>query len=86
MPKKAILVTYQPTTRLVVDVPEGMTLEQYLENIYNWSAISRIARHKMQEDLDNYLFGNNMSVEEDTEVPAKEDDEPDQDPEKAAYR
>lgn len=84
MQKKAILVTFQATTRLVIDIPKGITLEQYLENIYNWSAISRTARHKMQEDLGNYLFGDNMSVEEDTEVPAKEHDEPDKDPEKAS--
>lgn len=80
MAKTALLVTYVPRTRVIVDVPNGMSIDQYLENDMIWSKISRIARNKMQKDLGDYLYGDNMEVEEDIEVPAKESEVLDVDP------
>lgn len=82
MPKTAILVTFQATTRIVIDVPDDVTLKQYLDNRFNWSSVSRTARNKMQGDLGDYLCGDNMSVEEDTEILAAPIEAIDVDPEK----
>jgi hypothetical protein len=39
--KKALLVTYQPGTRIVVDIPEGMTVEDFTESSKGICAIHR---------------------------------------------
>lgn len=73
--KKAILVTFVPTTRLVVDIPEGKTLDEWLNT--HLDEVSRAAREKMLECPEDYLYGDNIEIQEDTEVPAEADESDD---------
>lgn len=67
--KTALLVSFRPQTRIVVDIPEGMTAERWLQDGANADTVARLARERMLEDAPNYLYGKNMSVEEDEECP-----------------
>lgn len=69
MPKVAVLVEFCPRTRVVVAVPEGMTLEEYLKDDEVYDRLAFKARMRMKEELHNYLSGENMSWEEDKECP-----------------
>lgn len=79
MKKIALLVEFAPMTRLILEVPDGTDEEKFLED--NADLISRTAREKMSENLGDYLYGDNMSFRPDTEVPADQNEEADQDPE-----
>lgn len=76
--KKAILVSFTATTRIVVDIPEGMTVEEYVGK--NSDAVRRIASSRMKRHVNSYLCTDNMEAAEDTEVPAAGNEEQDHDP------
>lgn len=63
------MVEFCPRTRMVVDVPEGKSLEEYLKEDEVYDRLVLKARMKMKEELHNYLSGDNMSWEEDEECP-----------------
>ena len=63
MAKKAYLITFHPTTRVVAD-PNNFRCE---EDLFEY--LATIAREQMAKDLANYLFGDNGEYEEDTECP-----------------
>ena len=67
--KTAVLVDFNPRTRLIVDVPEGQDIDQYLADDENWAEIAKRARKVVLCDAENYLTGENMFVEEDEECP-----------------
>lgn len=69
MPKVAVLVEFCPRTRVVVAVPEGMTLEEYLKDNEVYDRLALKARMRMKEELHDYLSGENMSWEEDKGLP-----------------
>lgn len=69
MTKKALLVTYQPTTRIVVNIPEGMTIDEYTETINGLDTVHSFASEKMKSNIDDYLSIENMDIMEDTECP-----------------
>lgn len=79
--KKAFLITFSATTRIVASVPEGMDDETFVDR--NQDALARTAREKMAQDLGDYLFRENMTVEADSDCPAGADEPIDRDPEKA---
>ena len=81
MPKKAILVSFHPTTRLVVDIPASYaSVEEFIDD--NIPMLSRMAREKMLRDIGDYHYGDNLEAEEDLEMPAEENEKVDTDPEK----
>lgn len=67
--KTALLVDFYPRTRVVVDIPEGQTVEQYLENDENYDKLVKQARENMCEYIDEYLCGDNMMWDIDNECP-----------------
>lgn len=67
--KTALLVDFYPRTRVVVDIPEGQTVEQYLENDENYDKLVKQARENMCEHIDEYLCGDNMMWDTDDECP-----------------
>ena len=69
MGKVALLVDFEPRTRVVVDIPDGMSVEDWLENQENFDAVAQKARANMLEDINNYLMGENMYWQEDKECP-----------------
>ena len=70
MAKVALLVEFTPCTRVVVDIPEGVSVEEWLSNDENFGELSTKARNQMLENgIEDYLYGDNMSWEEDTECP-----------------
>jgi len=70
MAKVALLVDFEPRTRVVVDIPEGVSVEKWLEDDNNFGAVAKKAREQMLEgNIENYLCGDNMYWEEDTECP-----------------
>lgn len=70
MAKTALLVEFTPRTRIVVDIPDGQTLEDYLNDSNNFDNVVKAARANMTKDIENYLFGDNIgNIEEDTECP-----------------
>ena len=69
MAKVALLVDFAPRTRVVVDVPEGMSVEDYLEDNTNYDKVVAQARAQMCEEIENYLSGENMEWNEDSECP-----------------
>lgn len=75
MSKKAFLVSFSPTTRVVVDV-EG-TEEEILDDSYKWAEIVRTARaHIIENGIEFYLNGDNVDeIKEDTECPYTEEED-----------
>lgn len=69
MAKVALLVDFVPRTRVVIDIPDNMTVEQYLENDDAYDALAQQARNQMCEGISDYLNGENMEWQEDTECP-----------------
>ena len=69
MAKTALLVEFAPRTRVIVNVPDGMSVRQYLENGENFDNLVKQAREQMLWDIENYLDGDNVTWEEDTECP-----------------
>ena len=77
--KRAVLVSFVPTTRLVIEIPEGMSLEEWMLSPQNSRKMSRLARRRMARDIGDYLCIDNMKAREDTEMPAGEDESPTKD-------
>ena len=69
MAKVALLVDFEPRTRVVVDIPDGVSVEEWLEKQENFDAVAQKARDNMLEEINNYLMGENMYWQEDTECP-----------------
>ena len=69
MAKVALLVDFEPRTRVVVDIPNGVSVEEWLEKQENFDAVAQKARDNMLEDINNYLMGENMYWQEDKECP-----------------
>lgn len=69
MAKTALLVSYQPTTRIVVNVPEGMTVKEYVDTIKGLDTVHSLASEKMKANIGDYLSIENMDIEEDKECP-----------------
>ena len=69
MSKTAMIVDFWPRTRVVVDVPEGVSTRDWLEKPENYDALIKKARKKMASDLPNYLCGDNMDWDFDFECP-----------------
>ena len=76
--KKAILVSFTATTRIVVDIPQGMTVEKYVGK--NSDTVSRIASNQMKRNLNSYLCTDNMEAVKDTEMSAAENEKQNLDP------
>ena len=77
MAKKALLITFEPTTRIVVDVPKEkmgtMELEKYIKD--NLESIVETARERMLKNINDYLCWENLVWQEDYECPAEENEE-----------
>lgn len=70
MAKVALLVDFNPRTRVVVDIPKGSSVEKWLEDNDNFDSVVKKAREQMLEgNIEDYLCGENMYWEEDTECP-----------------
>lgn len=69
MAKIALLVDFEPRTRVVVDIPEGVSLDEWMENQENFDSVAKLARENMLKDINNYLMGENMYWDEDNECP-----------------
>lgn len=70
MAKVAVLVDFAPRTRVVVDIPENMSLEEWAENDDNFDTLVSKARANMCKDIESYLSGDNMiNFYEDDECP-----------------
>lgn len=65
--KVALLVDFMPRTRVVVEIPEDMSIEDYLEDDNNYDMLAKRARDKMSAYLSDYLNGDNMTYKEDTD-------------------
>lgn len=70
MAKVALLVDFYTCTRIVLDIPKGMTAEEYLENSDNYDSLVKKAREKMAQNLPDYLSGDNMEWDYDEACPA----------------
>lgn len=77
MAKKALLVSFEPTTRIVVEVPkEKMSSKDMIDYIdQNWDKITEVAMNRMKQNIDDYLCWENLVWEEDCECPANESEE-----------
>ena len=71
--KKAYLVTFVTTTRVVVDVPEdfdpnncSLVIKECEET---YDSIIEEARENILESPENYIYGDNAEIEEDIECP-----------------
>ena len=69
MVKIALLVDFEPRTRVVIDVPKGMSVEKYLQDDNNYEALVKKAREQMLPEIENYLNGENLVWQEDDECP-----------------
>ena len=70
MAKIALLVEFCPRTRILVDVPQGVSIDRWLENNDNYDKVVEQARDNMCQQIEGYLNGENMAWEEDIECPA----------------
>lgn len=66
MAKKAYLLTFHATTRVVVDSDKDAFTDDEL-----FAKMCEMARKKMAMQLDSYLCFDNAELEEDTEIPYK---------------
>lgn len=74
--KVAVLVTFVPRTRIVLEIPEGLNVEDYMERCPDAvDIITDAARRKMLSAPDGYLCVDNMEAEDDTEIPYNSTDE-----------
>ena len=70
MEKVALLVDFNPRTRVVVEIPENMSVEKWLENNDNFDSVVKKAREQMLEhNAEDYLCGENMYWEDDLVCP-----------------
>ena len=70
MGKVALLVDFNPRTRVVVDIPDGMDTNEWIENPNNFDIVAKTARKQILENqVEGYLSGENMYWEEDMECP-----------------
>lgn len=72
MAKVAILVKFDLTTRLVIDVPEGVEVEKFIEDD---ESLFDDAKNKIVGNIDDYLCPENCYCVLDEECPAKENEE-----------
>lgn len=70
--KMAILVTFSVTTRKVINIPHGKELDHLDED--ELKSIASIARSHILADASDYLCVDNMTLTEDTEMPATKDE------------
>ena len=76
MKKLAILARFEPTTRMVIEVPENLSrkeVEKYI--LDNADSIVEITRNRIIEQINDYLFFENFVWEIDDECPAEDDEE-----------
>lgn len=75
--KTAILVTFTPMTRVVMDIPDGKSAGEYIESDEGFDAIVRKAMEQMVGSPADYLCGDNVEeVKPDEECPYRpEEDE-----------
>lgn len=71
MAKKALLVTFEPTTRIIIDIPDKeMSTVELMEYINeNWETVVEAARDNMMKQIDEYLCWDNLTWREDIECP-----------------
>lgn len=71
--KKAYLVTFTTTTRVVVDIPEDFNPNKcnliIKEHEEAYDSIIKEARENILENPEGYLCWDNAEIEEDTECP-----------------
>lgn len=74
--KKAYLVTFTTTTRVVADIPDDFDVNDcnlvIAEHSNAYDAIIEAARDNILENPQVYLYGDNAEVEEDLEMPYEE--------------
>lgn len=58
--KTAVIVTFIPRTRIVIDLPEGKTLDEFIEDTGNLDGVVQAAREKMDGELNGYLCGDSL--------------------------
>lgn len=76
MAKVAILASFEITKRMVIEVPDGMTLDQYLDTDDGFCKVFYAAADQFKSDIGNYLLPDNFNAVEDTEIPATENETP----------
>jgi hypothetical protein len=73
MAKKAYLVTFTTTTRVIVNVPEDFDVHDcnliIKEHEEAYDSIIKEARENILENPENYIYGDNAEIEDDTECP-----------------
>lgn len=69
MEKVALLVDFEPSTRVIVDIPVGMSVSRYLQDPENFDNLVKKAREQMLPKIEDYLNGDNLVWEEDFECP-----------------
>jgi len=71
MAKKAFLVTFEVTTRVVADVPEEFNLSNYnlitKKDAQAFDTIIKQARDNILEVPEYYIYGDNAEITEDIE-------------------
>ena len=77
--KKAVIAEFTPMTRLVIEIPEGEPLVQWLGKKENLRKVSRMARAKIAAAIGDYLCIDSLDVKEDVDCPAGDDEKPSND-------
>lgn len=69
--KKAILVNYSITTRIIVDMPEGTSVNDIKSSRQEKDLLDS-AKYKIACNAEEYLIPDNADYWEDTDVPAED--------------
>ena len=70
MPKKiAILATFSVRTRVIVDIPDDVEIEDFLNSQHCADAVAYKGRENILSEPENYLMSENLELEEDIECP-----------------
>lgn len=69
MPKTAILACFTVRTRVIVDIPDNTTKDEFLNSDQCTDIVTQLARENILSFPAGYMCGDNLDFEEDIECP-----------------
>lgn len=69
MPKTAILACFTVRTRVIVDIPDNTTKNEFLNSNQCTDIVTQLARKNILSFPEDYMCGDNIDFEEDIECP-----------------
>lgn len=69
MPKTAILACFTVRTRVIVNIPDNTTIDEFLNSNQCTNIVTQLARENILSYPEDYMCVDNLDFEEDIECP-----------------